>query len=81
MYMLLCYFVYLYAYLTLSDVSCLRYVKFIIRIDKFLKNAFIFVDKSGKCQELSEIEYAIEMIAPIMREIFNDTSEYINLRW
>ncbi|CAG8745615.1 7754_t:CDS:2, partial [Funneliformis mosseae] len=36
---------------------------------------------SGKCQELSEIEYAIEMIAPIMSEIFNDTSEYINLRW
>ncbi|CAG8679256.1 11675_t:CDS:2, partial [Funneliformis caledonium] len=50
-------------------------------IDKYLKNAFIFVDKSGKCQELSEIEYAIEMIAPIMSEIFNDTSEYINLRW
>ncbi|CAG8825969.1 23966_t:CDS:2, partial [Racocetra persica] len=32
-------------------------------------------------EKMSEIEYAIEMIAPIMSEIFNDTSEYINLRW
>ncbi|CAG8857339.1 2358_t:CDS:2, partial [Gigaspora margarita] len=30
---------------------------------------------------MSEIEYAIEMIAPIMSEIFNDASAYINLRW
>ncbi|CAG8537452.1 10441_t:CDS:2 [Paraglomus occultum] len=50
-------------------------------IDKFLRNPFIFIDNSGKCQEMSEIEYAIEMIAPIMSEIFNDTSKYINLRW
>ncbi|CAG8709267.1 10684_t:CDS:10 [Cetraspora pellucida] len=50
-------------------------------IDKFLRKPFIFVDNSGKCQEMSEIEYAIEMIAPIMSEIFNDTFEYINLRW
>ncbi|CAG8726649.1 16578_t:CDS:2, partial [Cetraspora pellucida] len=38
-----------------------------------------FEEEVENCQEMSEIEYAIEMITLIMSEIFNDTSEYINL--
>ncbi|CAG8625390.1 3081_t:CDS:10 [Cetraspora pellucida] len=48
-------------------------------IDEFLKNPFIFVDNTGKCQELSEIEYAITMTAPIMNTMFSDGETLSNV--
>ncbi|CAJ0835793.1 11474_t:CDS:2, partial [Entrophospora sp. SA101] len=51
------------------------------RIDEFLKNPFIFVDNTGKCKELSEIEYAMTMTAPIMKSIFSDVLDRLKLHW
>ncbi|CAG8807871.1 35871_t:CDS:2, partial [Gigaspora margarita] len=50
-------------------------------IDEFLKNPSIFIDKTGKYKELSEIEYAMAMIAPILKNVFGDTFDYLELRW
>ncbi|CAI2191651.1 8824_t:CDS:10, partial [Funneliformis geosporum] len=50
-------------------------------IDEFLKNPFIFVDKKGRYQELSEIEYAMAMTRPIINNVFSDTFDYLKLRW
>ncbi|CAG8643592.1 4902_t:CDS:2, partial [Paraglomus occultum] len=50
-------------------------------IDEFLKNPFIFVDKTGKYKEISEIEYAMAMTAPILNNVFNDVFDYLELRW
>ncbi|CAJ0903155.1 10456_t:CDS:2 [Entrophospora sp. SA101] len=50
-------------------------------IDEFLKNPFIFVDNTGKCKELSEIEYAMTMTAPIMKSIFSDVLDRLKLHW
>ncbi|CAG8644203.1 12205_t:CDS:10, partial [Ambispora leptoticha] len=38
-------------------------------------------NKTGKYQELSEIEYAMTMTAPVMNNIFSDVLDYLKLRW
>ncbi|CAG8624274.1 12737_t:CDS:2 [Ambispora gerdemannii] len=50
-------------------------------IDEFLKNPSIFVDKTGKYKEISEIEYAMAMTAPILNNVFSDVFDYLELRW
>ncbi|CAI2187836.1 2985_t:CDS:10 [Funneliformis geosporum] len=50
-------------------------------IDELLKNPFKFVDKSGRYQELTEIEYVMFMTAPIINNVFSDTLDYLKFRW
>ncbi|CAG8490956.1 1950_t:CDS:10 [Paraglomus occultum] len=50
-------------------------------IDKFLDNPHIFVEETGKQTDLSEMEYAINMTAPILNDIFNDVLDILKLRW
>ncbi|CAG8649193.1 8910_t:CDS:2, partial [Paraglomus occultum] len=50
-------------------------------IDEFLKNLSIFVDKTGKYKEISEIEYAMAMTVPILNNVFSDAFDYLELRW
>ncbi|CAI2182635.1 17178_t:CDS:2 [Funneliformis geosporum] len=56
-------------------------VKFVVRIDKFLQNSFMFTDEEGKRKNLSEIEYALLMTGPIMNDIFNNLLDILELRW
>ncbi|RIB04528.1 hypothetical protein C2G38_673991 [Gigaspora rosea] len=41
-------------------------------IDKFLEDPYIFMDKIGKPRGLSEIEYVMNMTAPILDDVFSD---------
>jgi len=50
-------------------------------IDKFLDNPHIFVEETGKRMDLSEMEYAINMTAPILNDVFNDVLNILKLRW
>ncbi|CAG8496326.1 859_t:CDS:10 [Paraglomus occultum] len=50
-------------------------------IDKFLDNPHIFVEETGKRMDLSEMEYAINMTAPILNDVFNDVLNILKFRW
>ncbi|CAG8512510.1 7788_t:CDS:10 [Paraglomus brasilianum] len=50
-------------------------------IDKFLDNPHIFVEETGKEMDLSEMEYAINMTAPILNDVFNDVLDILKLHW
>ncbi|CAI2182899.1 7502_t:CDS:10 [Funneliformis geosporum] len=50
-------------------------------IDKFLDNPYLFIEETGKLKNLSEMEYVINIIAPILNDVFNDVLDILNLRW
>ncbi|CAG8728163.1 15536_t:CDS:10, partial [Funneliformis caledonium] len=50
-------------------------------IDKFLDNPHLFIEESGKLKNLSEMEFVINIIAPILNDVFNDVLDILNLRW
>ncbi|GBB97123.1 hypothetical protein RclHR1_02920008 [Rhizophagus clarus] len=50
-------------------------------IDKFLDNPYLFNDETGKRKNLSEMDYVINMIAPILNDVFSDVLDIVNLRW
>jgi hypothetical protein len=46
-----------------------------------MKNPFIFVDESGRRKNLTEMEFVIKIIAPVLDEIFLDLMHVVELRW
>jgi hypothetical protein len=46
----------------------------------FLTDPHVFVKKDGGKQELSEMDYVINIIAPIIKIIFSDI-DFLQLRW
>ncbi|CAG8468369.1 1471_t:CDS:10, partial [Paraglomus occultum] len=50
-------------------------------IDKFLENPFVFVDENGKHRNLSEIDYGMQAIGPLLDDIFSDLKDIIELKW
>ncbi|CAG8496457.1 4488_t:CDS:2, partial [Gigaspora rosea] len=50
-------------------------------IDKFLEDPYIFMDKIGKPRGLSEIEYVMNMTAPILDDVFSDVKSLVRLHW
>ncbi|CAJ0837543.1 15202_t:CDS:2 [Entrophospora sp. SA101] len=47
-------------------------------IDKFLEDPF---DENGKSRDLSKMDHAIIMTAPIIRILFNDVLDDLELCW
>jgi hypothetical protein len=50
-------------------------------VDRFLDNQLTFVNDNGKRKDLSEVEYIINMTAPILNDVFNDVMDILELRW
>lgn len=47
----------------------------------FLSDPHVFVDKEGKKQNLSEIDFEIKIIGPILNIIFSDVQDLLQLKW
>ncbi|CAG8769858.1 30260_t:CDS:2, partial [Racocetra persica] len=47
----------------------------------FLTDPFIFVDKEGNKQNLTEIEFVLKVAGPIMDIIFSDVQHLVHLKW
>ncbi|RHZ44752.1 hypothetical protein Glove_709g27 [Diversispora epigaea] len=47
----------------------------------FLVDPFIFVDKQGNKQNLTEIEFVLKVAGPIMDIIFSDVQHLVQLKW
>ncbi|CAG8587124.1 4872_t:CDS:10 [Funneliformis mosseae] len=50
-------------------------------MDMFLENPYIFVNKEGKKQDLTEIEFALKVFGPILDIIFSDVQHLVKLKW
>ncbi|CAG8633611.1 9722_t:CDS:2 [Ambispora leptoticha] len=49
-------------------------------LDMFLSDPHVFVDKEGKKKNLSEMDYVIKFIGPILNIIFSDV-QHLSLKW
>ncbi|CAJ0823151.1 1456_t:CDS:10 [Entrophospora sp. SA101] len=49
--------------------------------EMFLTDPFIFVDKEGNKQNLTEIEFVLKVAGPIIDIIFSDVQHLVQLKW
>ncbi|CAG8525429.1 11428_t:CDS:2, partial [Racocetra fulgida] len=49
--------------------------------EMFLTDPFIFVDKEGNKQNLTEIEFVLKVAGPIIDIIFSDVQHLVHLKW
>ena len=52
-----------------------------ISLDMFLQNPYVFICEDGQKRKLTEMEYVLKVVAPILDVVFSDVSSMINLRW
>ncbi|CAG8711578.1 13080_t:CDS:2, partial [Dentiscutata heterogama] len=50
-------------------------------LEMFLIDPFIFVDKEGNKQNLTEIEFVLKVAGPIIDIIFSDVQHLVHLKW
>ncbi|KAF0524784.1 hypothetical protein F8M41_014947 [Gigaspora margarita] len=50
-------------------------------LEMFLTDPFIFVDKEGNKQNLTEIEFVFKVAGPIIDIIFSDAQHLVHLKW
>ncbi|RHZ59671.1 hypothetical protein Glove_362g76 [Diversispora epigaea] len=50
-------------------------------LEMFLVDPFIFVDKEGNKQNLTEIEFVLKVAGPIIDIIFSDVQHLVQLKW
>ncbi|CAG8720116.1 2370_t:CDS:2, partial [Funneliformis caledonium] len=50
-------------------------------LDMFLRDPHVFVSKEGKKQNLSEMDYIVKIIGPILDIIFSDVQQLLQLKW
>ncbi|CAJ0625692.1 5834_t:CDS:10 [Entrophospora sp. SA101] len=50
-------------------------------LEMFLTDPFIFVDKEGNKQNLTEIEFVLKVAGPIIDIIFSDVQHLVQLKW
>ncbi|CAG8652113.1 2729_t:CDS:2, partial [Paraglomus occultum] len=50
-------------------------------LDMFLRDPHVFVSKEGKKQNLSEMDYIVKVIGPILDIIFSDVQQLLQLKW
>ena len=46
-----------------------------------LRDPHVFVSKEGKKQNLSEMDYVVKIIGPILDIIFSDVQQLLQLKW
>jgi hypothetical protein len=54
---------------------------FIISIEMFLVDPYVFVDREGNKQNLTEIEFTLKVAGPIIDIIFSDVQHLVQLKW
>ncbi|CAG8462094.1 2199_t:CDS:10, partial [Paraglomus occultum] len=54
---------------------------YFIILDMFLKNPHVFICENGQMEKLTEMEYVLRMIAPILDIVFSDVTHIVCLRW
>ncbi|CAG8652744.1 4127_t:CDS:2, partial [Paraglomus occultum] len=50
-------------------------------INMFLRDPCIFIDEDGQRKKLTELEYVMKVIAPILDIVFSDLKHLVELRW
>ena len=46
-----------------------------------LNDPYTFVDEDGKENKLTEMEFVLKTVAPVMDIIFSDVNHIVKLRW
>ncbi|CAJ0764793.1 10897_t:CDS:2, partial [Entrophospora sp. SA101] len=49
-------------------------------LDMFLQNPYVFICEDGQKRKLTEMEYVLKVVAPILDVVFSNVSSMINLR-
>ncbi|CAG8614951.1 1449_t:CDS:10 [Funneliformis caledonium] len=70
----------------MKDRSATKFYLQIMKIyftimDMFLNDPYIFVDEDGKGTKLTEMEYVLKTVAPVMDIVFSDVNNIVKLRW
>ncbi|CAJ0836062.1 2828_t:CDS:2 [Entrophospora sp. SA101] len=51
-----------------------------VNLDMFLQNPYVFICEDGQKRKLTEMEYVLKVVAPILDVVFSNVSSMINLR-
>ncbi|CAG8704759.1 8821_t:CDS:2 [Acaulospora morrowiae] len=75
----LCNYTHFYAVIFTTPAELIFNI--IISIEMFLVDPYVFVDREGNKQNLTEIEFILKVAGPTMDIIFSDIQHLVQLKW